>query len=276
MRIIEWSQFLKDGLPLEGKRASMTIGVFDGIHRGHRVLIDRIVRHDDFSVPVIITFRQNHKKANKGQGYKGDLSSFRQKSALIEGLGVALILLIDFSESFRRLSGLEFIRLLEEHGNMGFFAVGSNFRCGYQLDTDARAIQRINALQGIPTDIVEVLMEGSSPISSSRIRSAIAGGDLREAAAMLGYNYTADISDAFIPSGGSGLSWDPASRGRLLPPPGRYPVLLHGKNDSEDPAQGFLRTEALIEGGILHILATPATNRRGMDWEYVEFLSILD
>jgi riboflavin kinase/FMN adenylyltransferase len=272
MQIIEWPQFLKDGLPLEGKYASMTIGIFDGVHRGHRVLIDRIVRHDDFSVPVVITFKQNHKKANREQGYMGDISSFRQKSALMENLGVALILIIDFSESFRRLSGLEFFRLLAENGNIGFFAVGSNFRCGYQLDTDARAIQRINALRGIPTDIVEVLMESTYPISSSRIRSAIAGGNLREAAAMLGYNYTADISDALAPSGSPDLIWDIASRGRLLPPPGRYPALLHSSSGGSN--QGSLQTEALIEGEILRVPGTFAKNHRGIDWEYMEFLSV--
>ncbi|MDR2019154.1 MAG: FAD synthetase family protein, partial [Treponema sp.] len=232
MQIIEWSRFLNDGLPLGGKQASMTIGVFDGVHRGHRVLIDRIVRHNDSSVPVIITFRQNHKKARRGQNYMGDISSFRQKSALVESLGVELMLVVDFSESFRHLPGLEFIRLLEEHGNMSFFAVGTNFRCGCHLDTDAQAIQRINARRGIPTDIVETLMEGPHPISSSRIRGAIAGGNLREAAAMLGGDYTADISDAAVPSGGADLTWDLASRGRVLPPPGKYPVLLCGKNGS--------------------------------------------
>jgi riboflavin kinase/FMN adenylyltransferase len=250
----------------------MTIGVFDGVHRGHRVLIDRIVRHDNFSVPVIITFKQNHKKANRGQAYTGDISGFRQKSALIESLGVALILIIDFSESFRRLPGLEFIRLLEEHGNMGFFAVGSNFRCGYHLDTDAQAIQRINALRGIPTDIVETLMEGPNPISSSRIRRAIAGGNLREAAAMLGCNYTADVFDAAVPSGGPDLTWDLASLGRVLPPPGRYPVLLRGKNGSDGRSQSSLQTEALIEGGMIRIPAAFVQNDSGGDWEYVEFL----
>jgi riboflavin kinase/FMN adenylyltransferase len=252
----------------------MTIGVFDGVHRGHRVLIDRTVRHDDLSVPVIITFKQNYKKAGRGQDYAGDISSFRQKSALIESLGAAFILIIDFSESFRRLPGLEFIRLLEEHGNMGFLAVGSGFRCGYHLDTDAQAIQRANALRGIPTDIVEALMEGPYPISSSRIRSAIAGGGLREAAAMLGANYTADILDAAVPSGGPGLAWDLASRGRVLPPPGRYPVLLRGKSGSDGLRQDARQTEALIEGGILRIPAASAKNLEVADWEYAEFLSI--
>jgi riboflavin kinase/FMN adenylyltransferase len=245
----------------------MTIGVFDGVHRGHRALIERVVRHDGRSVPVIITFRRNHKKAG------GDILSFRQKTALIESLGAALILVIDFSESFRRLPGLEFIRLLEEHGNMGFLAVGSNFHCGYRLDADAPAIQRMNALRGVPTDIVEALTEGSGPISSSRIRASIAGGGLREAAAMLGRNYTADVSGALVPSGGPGLAWDIASRGRILPPPGRYPVLLHGKNGPSGAGQSSLPAEALVEPGIIRIPPGFAEKSGGADWEYVEFLS---
>ncbi|MDR2742899.1 MAG: FAD synthetase family protein [Treponema sp.] len=270
MQIIEWPQFLKDGLSSGDKPTSMTIGVFDGVHRGHQVLIERIVRHDDRFTPVIITFRQNHKKARKGHGYWGDILSFRQKTAFIESLGAAIILVIDFSESFRRLPGLEFIRLLEEHGNMGFLAVGSDFRCGYHLDTGAPAIQKRNALRGIPTDIVEALLEGSCPISSSRIRNAIAGGSLREAASMLGRNYTADISGAFVPSSGPGLTWDFASSGQILPPLGSYPVLLHGRNGSDRTSLG---TEALIEPGIIRIPAAFAENTGGVDWEYVEFLS---
>jgi riboflavin kinase/FMN adenylyltransferase len=245
----------------------MTVGVFDGVHRGHQALIERVVRHDGRFVPVIVTFRQNHKKAGAG-GYAGDILSFRQKTALLESLGAALILIIDFSESFRHLPGLEFIRLLEEHGNMGFLAVGSNFRCGYRLDADAPAIRRTNALRGIPTDIVESLTEGAHPISSSRVRASIAGGGLRKAAAMLGRNYTVDVSDALAPSDGPGIAWDIASLGRVLPPPGRYPALLHGKNG---PAP--LPAEALVEPGIIRIPPAFSRNSDSEDWEYVEFLS---
>jgi riboflavin kinase/FMN adenylyltransferase len=244
----------------------MTVGVFDGVHRGHRALIERVVRHDDRCVPVIITFRRNHKGVRYGKGYAGDILSFRQKTALIEDLGVSLAMVIEFSESFRRLPGPEFIRLLEEHGSMGFLAVGSNFRCGYHLDTDAPAIQRLNALRGIPTDVVEALEEGSCPISSSRIRGAIAGGSLREAAAMLGRNYIVDISDAGVSSGGPDHLYDLASRGRVLPPPGRYPVLLR---KGSDPGAA-VPAEVLVEPGSIRIPEAFFQNH-GPDWEYVEF-----
>jgi hypothetical protein len=89
---------------------------------------------------------------------------------------------------------------------------------------------------------------------------------------MLGCNYTADILDAAVPSGGSGLAWDLASRGRVLPPPGRYPVLLRGKTGST--GQDVLQAEALIEGGLIRIPAVFVKNGTTPAWEYLEFLSI--
>jgi riboflavin kinase/FMN adenylyltransferase len=241
---------------------------------GHQALIERAVRHDSRSVPVIVTFRQNHKKAGAGQGYAGDILSFRQKTTPLESLGAAFILIIDFSESFRRLPGLEFFRLLEEHGNTGFLAVGSNFHCGYRRDTDTPVIQRMNALRGIPTDIVESLTEGSRPISSSRVRASVAVGNLRKAAAMLGRNYTVDVSGSLVPPTGSGIAWDIAFLGRVLPPPGRYPGLLHGKRVPS--GQVSLMAEALIEPGIIRVPLPFSENSDDAVWEYVEFLSDTD
>ncbi|MDR3130289.1 MAG: hypothetical protein LBU18_01950 [Treponema sp.] len=233
MRIIEWPAFLKEGLP-GGRPSAMTIGVFDGVHRGHKALIERTLDRGGPCAPVIAVFRENPKKA-------GNILSFRQKAALIESLGAEFILRIDFTERLSRLPGLEFIRLLEERGNLAFLALGRNFRCGFHRDTGAEEIQRM----GVPTGIVEAVMEGSSPISSSRIRQALAEGRLEEAASMLGRNYTVDISEA-----------NRAASSLILPPPGRYAVLLHaGKNEAmAAPAAeaGLLRKLQLpTEAGLL-------------------------
>ncbi|AEF82018.1 FAD synthetase family protein [Leadbettera azotonutricia] len=261
MRIIEWSRFLTEGLPGTKNFTAMTIGVFDGIHRGHKALIDRVVSHVSSASPVVVTFRQNHKKNLQQQhtplNHRGDIFSFRQKMDSLENLGIALAIVIDFSESIRHMPGLEFIRILQEHGKMGYLAVGSNFRCGYHLDTDAPMIQKINEKLGIPTDVVEVLSEDSLPISSSRIRSAIAQGNLQEAAAMLGHPYVIDISDAGD-SSAQGV-YDLAAQGRILPPPGKYPVRLYeGIRGAGTP------TEIQVEQGVIRI--------PGSQWEYVEFL----
>ena len=183
MLVIDWAQFLESGLPLGEKLSSMTVGVFDGVHRGHQALIERVVSHNSHDhVPVVITFRQNHKTEERKSG----IQTFRQKTEALESLGIKITIAIDFTESFRRMAGIEFLEILIKHGNIGFFAVGNDFRCGYQLDTDASAIQSFFASRQIPVEIVPEVMEDGLPISSSRIRSAITAGDLSLAEKMLG------------------------------------------------------------------------------------------
>ena len=203
MQSIKWRQFLDKGLPLGDKLASITVGVFDGVHRGHQTLIERVVSHNATSlnvqsasyVPVVFTFRQNHKTKDKEQktensnlrfGGQGDIQSFEERLAILEKLGVQITVVIDFSEEFRRMRGNEFLKILLERGNVGFFAVGSDFRCGYQLDTDAAAIKKFFSSHNIPVEIVPQVMEGTLPVSSSRIRAAIAAGDHTLAQAMMG------------------------------------------------------------------------------------------
>jgi len=189
MLTVEWHQFLENGLPLKNKQSSMTVGVFDGVHRGHQALINRVVSHNTDcggasvgKTSVVVTFRENHKTEEDTD----NILSFGQKAAMLEKLGVEILLVVDFTESFRRMGGIEFLEILLLHGNIGFFAVGSGFRCGYQQDTDAQAIRDFFVSRNIPVEIVPEVMEGSLPVSSSRIRNAIAQGDLQLAKTMLG------------------------------------------------------------------------------------------
>ena len=182
MQIIEWSEFLENGLPLKEKYSSMTIGVFDGVHRGHQALIESVVLHNENCTPVVITFRENHKGGEKA----GNILSFQEKVEIFGQLGVKITLVIDFTEDFRRMKGIEFLEILVKRGNIGFFAVGKSFRCGYKLDTDAAAIREFFASRNVQVEIVDEVMEGSQPVSSSRIRAAIAEGDLKLAQTMLG------------------------------------------------------------------------------------------
>lgn len=193
MRVIDWSRFLENGLPIERKLSSMTVGLFDGMHRGHQALIERVVSGNLNGtplslVPVVVTFAKNH-KLTRGQNKEraADIQSFQERLETLEKLGVQITIAIDFTESFRKITGNEFLNALFKNGNIGFFAVGSGFRCGFRLDTDAAAIQKFFAARGVSVEIVPEVMEGSLPISSSRIRQALASGDIALAETMLGY-----------------------------------------------------------------------------------------
>jgi len=184
MLVIEWSSFLENGLPLGQKHSSVTVGVFDGVHRGHRSLIERIVLHNTNNIPTVFTFRQNHK--TEALSETTDIQTFQQRLEMFENLGIQITVVIEFTESFRQIPGNEFLKTLLKHGSIGFFAVGSSFYCGHRLDTNAQAIKKFFESHNIPAEIIAEVTEDSLPISSSRIRSAIVRGDIRLAEAMLG------------------------------------------------------------------------------------------
>jgi riboflavin kinase/FMN adenylyltransferase len=182
---IDWPAFLENGLPIEQKKTSLTAGVFDGVHRGHQALIANIVSYNIEYVPAVVTFREPKTTVS--------IQSFRQKAEMLESLGVKILVVIDFTESFRQMPGIEFLKVLIKRCNIGFFIVGSNFRCGYQLDTGAQEIKAFFTSHNTPVTIFPEVMEGSLPVSSSRIRSAINSGDLLLAQAMLGRPCTSEM-----------------------------------------------------------------------------------
>ncbi|MDR3342180.1 MAG: FAD synthetase family protein [Treponema sp.] len=261
MRVLDWQEFIGAASPGGApEKAAMTIGVFDGVHRGHQALIEKIVRHG--SCPTVITFRRNPKWVLSPETYEGDIFSLDQKLAVFERRGVYRTVLIDFSGDFSKLKGREFIDLLIQRGNLSYLAIGSNFRCGYRLDTDAAGIKGMTEARGIVTEVVSPVCDGLDLVSSSRIRAAISAGDFAGAAAALGRNVAIDlggISGIPVPEG---VLWDTASARRIIPPDGRYVVLVY------TPAHGTegKKTEIFIKDGKISI---PSPSNAGIRVEFL-------
>lgn len=263
MRVLEWPRFLA-GEPVVpgGAAAAMTIGVFDGVHRGHRVLIDKITRRGPPYTPVVVTFTRNPREFFRPREWGGDILSLPRKLAVFEELGVAAVLLIDFSANFSRLGGKDFIELLRSRGNLGYLAVGAHFRCGFMLDTDAAALMDITGPAGITTELAAPLRDEAGPISSSRIREAIVRGDLSLAAGLLGRGVELDFSDMAPESREGGTLFCFTGPPRVLPPPGNYRALLE---DSvlEDPARRVEADISITAGGVL---VPPPFSPRGAEF----------
>ncbi|MDR0387559.1 MAG: FAD synthetase family protein [Treponema sp.] len=264
MLALEWSRFirgdLKDEMPGSERGTAVTVGVFDGIHRGHRALIERIAGKRPLLVPMVVTFRQNPKAALKKPGWTGDILSLNRKLAFFENLGVEAVILIDFSLNFSRITGREFIDLLIRRGNPKFIAVGAGFRCGYQMDTDTAQIRAFVKKAGISVEVVDPVLEGPHPVSSSRIRSAIAEGDLDRAARLLGRNVEIDCTGMTVSFRDGGRFYHTASQNRVIPAPGRYGVLLHGR----DAGSGIETGVSVDKEGVFVPLP--------VDAEWIEFL----
>jgi len=251
LQILNWDDNFQ-GSPLP--ESAVTIGVFDGVHLGHRELINRIVSKGPN--PTVVTFRENPKKMLSHRPYGGDIYSLKQKLNIFEGLGVSKVILIDFSENFSKLNGREFFKRLEDRIKVVFLAVGSNFRCGYRQDTGVDYIRELYERRGIPTEVLSPVdipnSPGAEPVNSSRIRAAILRGDIKQAAVLMGRNAELDLSDlesADSPSVETepvsckpmhpkqaddvsvmerhGIFFDLRSRNRIIPKAGQYQVIVH-------------------------------------------------
>jgi riboflavin kinase/FMN adenylyltransferase len=228
MYILSWDEFTnnKHSFP----PSAMTIGVFDGVHRGHKTLIRAVVSRKAMYEPVVVTFKQNPKALLHPEEYCGDIVSLSQKLHYFEMYGIKTVILIDFSENFSTLTGTGFIDILIDQGNLRYLAVGSNFHCGYLLDTDATRVQHLANERGIVTDIFPFVTIGNGPVSSSRIRNAISTGNLVEATVLLGRNVELDLSDAPQTTENGKIVVYMGSTHQIIPPEGRYPIYVYEKN----------------------------------------------
>jgi riboflavin kinase / FMN adenylyltransferase len=227
MKVLSWEE-LRGG-SLAGLPFAATIGVFDGLHIGHRELIARILGKEGLS-SLVLTFAENPKRILSPSTYHGELSTLDQKLDLLESMGADSCALIDFSGDFSKLPGRHFLSMLRESGEFRFFAVGSEFRCGRGLDTDAEDIGLFCEGHSIGFESIKAVHWAGQPVSSSRIRRAVIEGRLEDAASMLGRPYEIDLRDSGrFSSGGAkpeGL--------QLSPPPGAYEAaLVHAASSGE-------------------------------------------
>ncbi|MDR2901225.1 MAG: FAD synthetase family protein [Treponema sp.] len=246
MRIINWNDFITQNNSQKNGRAgiAVTVGVFDGVHLGHQALIKKItVTKEDF-VPTVFTFLENPKSIMKPESFCGNIITLKQKLEIFESFNIEQVVLIDFSGNFSKLGGREFIDLLRIRGNLRYLVVGSNFRCGHKLDTNAALMKEQLNEHGVLTDAVEPVTVGNEFISSSRIRAAILSGDLVEARALFGRNFKIDVSDISKTPGSDEIIFNAAGFHQITPPNGRYPVLLYEMNSNEG-----IETEAVIADG---------------------------
>jgi riboflavin kinase/FMN adenylyltransferase len=127
---------------------------------------------------------------------------------------------------------------------MAYLAVGTGFRCGYRLDTDTDAIKRMNEERGIQTELIVPVLEGSEPVSSSRIRAWVRAGDFAAAKVALGHPFVMDVGDE--------------SAGRVVPPDGTYLVVACRERGGEEReirvCNGMIEQAAILNvEGFTHI-----------------------
>ena len=176
------------------KPTSIAIGSFDGLHAGHRKLIESVVAENHYT-PTIASFWPHPREIlYKETRLRLDLPE--EKLPILEDLGIEQLVLIPFNEKLSKLSAESFVRnILIDQLQAKNISVGANFRFGFKRRGDINTIQNITKDLEIKLKIISILEDKEGRISSSRVRDLLQKSDLKNAFKILNrpYSFTGKV-----------------------------------------------------------------------------------
>lgn len=211
-----------------GRTVVATIGVYDGIHLGHRRVIENVIREAGRvgGDAAVITFDPHPRHVLDGAGEPPILTSLGQKLRLLSGLGLDICVVLPFTRGLAGEEAADFVvtRLL---GSMTLRAVylGPRFSFGRGKTGDAGLLQRLGKKHGFSVNVMKGVRVGGARVSSTAIRRMIACGDCEGAARLLGRPYSIEGRVKRGKALGRLLGCPTANLdtdGAALPPPGVY------------------------------------------------------
>jgi len=239
MRVLRGFNALTEPLP----SPVVTIGNFDGVHLGHRAILDKVVaearaRH---GAALVLSFDPHPSRILAPERAPRLLTTTEQKLALLEAAGVNAILFAPFTLEFSRLSPQGFVeQVLHQRLRAAAVCIGANFRFGHRQAGDAALLVALAKQLGVAVHVVEPVVVRGDVASSSTIRRLVSEGDVRAAARLLGRPFSL-----------TGALQRGEGRGRRL----GFPTLNFAPEQECLPPNGVYVTETVI-GGQAHPSAT--------------------
>jgi riboflavin kinase/FMN adenylyltransferase len=184
-----------ESVPTGWGHCVVTIGVFDGIHRGHQSIIGEAVRlADERGVPsVLLTFVPHPSEVVRPGSHPAVLTTIVRRAELVEELGVDVFCPLPFTLEFSRMAPDEFIHeALVARLHASAVVVGENFRFGHKAAGDVGLLSRLGQTFGFTTDGVPLLSEDDTVLSATFVRSCVTAGDMRTATRVLGRPHRVD------------------------------------------------------------------------------------
>ncbi len=223
----------QSGLPSDVPGTVITVGSFDGVHRGHLDILARLVNHarDRALSSLLVTFDPHPLEVVNPAAAPPLLTVGHEKLEVLAESGIDYVAVLPFTPALQRLTAEQFVdRVLRERFRMRALLMGHDHGFGRNRSGDVGTMQALGVTRGFEVEVIPaVTAPGGRLISSTAIRRAVAGGDLDHAAEGLGRPYA--ISGTVAAGDGRGRELGfrtlnltlPSSR-KLLPPAGVYAV----------------------------------------------------
>jgi riboflavin kinase/FMN adenylyltransferase len=205
----------------------LTIGVFDGVHRGHQAILRRLVdgAHASGSPAVVLTFA-SHPAVVLGRHDLKCLTTPDERAELLGALGVDVVITHPFDEQVAALSAAEFMRPLKDRLGLSRLLIGYDFALGKGREGNATRLAELGREMGYSVQIVDAISDESGLISSTVIRKLVAVGDVADAAKMLGHPFAITGPVVHGSARGHSLGYPTANvdvpPGKLIPAFGIY------------------------------------------------------
>ena len=170
----------------------VTIGAFDGIHLGHQQLLERVthVAEDQGLTAVVMSFEPTPKEFFGGTRPPARLMRFREKFDSLEAHGIDLFYCPRFAAPMREIPAADFIRRILIHGlNARYLVVGDDFHFARRREGSIGHLDAVAGVLGYDVEQVPSVVVNGVRVSSTAIRDALAGGDMKTAAKLLGRPY---------------------------------------------------------------------------------------
>jgi FAD synthase len=226
------------------KSPVVTLGSFDGVHRGHRKLLAAVQdkAEETGGESVVITFSRHPRQVLPHGGEIKVLNTLREKKYLLDEAGIHNVLVLPFDDELSSMTSYDFVKdIMVGRVGMKWLVVGYDHHFGHRQEGNHGQLQRLKEEFGFGLERVAEYRDDGSDVSSSTVRHLIAGGDMRRAAELLGRGYliTGVIKGGILV---------PESGDKLLPPPGLYGVsveydALKGSDVLKMDHEGVMRLE---------------------------------
>ena len=211
--------------------AVVTMGTFDGVHRGHQAVLAEVTRRarDGKLASVLVTFEPHPLAVVNPAAAPKLLTLPAEKEALVQAQGIDRFVLMPFTPAVAQLDAEAFVgRLCDEYG-MHELVMGYDHGFGRGRAGDVELVERLARQRDFRMAVVDAVRDNGQPISSTLIRSGVAHGDLDSAARWLGRPYA--IRGTVVRGAGRGrtigiptINLESPDARKLLPPDGVYAV----------------------------------------------------
>jgi riboflavin kinase/FMN adenylyltransferase len=219
----------------------LTIGVFDGVHLGHRYLISQLkeLARQQGWLSGVVTFSQHPQKVLSPQTRLPFLTNLAQRTNLLKNEGIDAVITLSFTPELAQLSAREFLGLLQKHLRMRGLVVGPDFALGQNREGNTKTLRRLGQEMGFIVTVVPPIIIDGEVVSSSAIRAALAQGNMKQVQNLLGRPFS--LYGRVVPGAGRGtglgfptanLDIDPE---QALPAEGVYVSRAH-IDDQDYPA----------------------------------------